>query len=81
MQNMQDDTQPVAGDVMSCVATGQQQVGDGAGAQPTVLVAEFGAGMTARLQHVCAGLGALHSQMAGIIWVAQSAIQARLSME
>jgi len=71
----------VAGDVLSCVATWQQQVGGGAGAQATVLVAELGAGMTARLQHMCVCLGALHSQMAGVVWVAQSAIQARLSME
>ncbi len=66
---------------MSSVATWQQQVGGGAGAQATVLIAQLGAGMTAGLQHMCAGLGALHSQMARIIWVAQSATQARLSME
>ena len=65
---------------MSCVATWQQQVGRGAGAQATVLVAQLGAGVTAGLQHMCAGLGALHSQMAGVIWVAQSATQARLSI-
>ena len=66
---------------MSCVAARQQQVGRGMGAQPTVLVAQLGAGVAAGLQHMCAGLGALHSQMARVVWVAQPATQPRLSME
>jgi hypothetical protein len=66
---------------MSCVATWQQQVGGGAGAQATVLVAQLGAGVTAGLQHMGAGLGTLHSQMARVVRVAQSATQVRLSMD
>ena len=40
-------------------------------AQPTVLVAHLRAGVPAGLHLTRAGLGALHSHMVRVIWVAQ----------